>query len=306
MVNPHKEVPQKEVSLYTCLYVTNRCINDCDYCGFRRSNKNLERITLTPQEIRLEAESIKDTGVTNAILIGGTLPEKVYANLIMESAKILKETGLNPWIEFENLSIETLRALVEIGATKFLLFQETYNPKKYRHLHQNSPAKNDYETRMEKISLAIKAGFLEVGIGALFGLHNNYSQEITALTRHVRELQTESLSISVHAPTLRPAPGVTTHSLSDDEVKGIYASLRVNLPDAYLALSGRESETVRDSLFPLVDYIGTGGVPNPGGRTKYKTQYQKGDTQFELLDNRTPLEIREHLQRNGIKIVSKF
>nr|MBC8495812.1 radical SAM protein [archaeon] len=178
----------KEVSLYTCLYITNKCINDCGYCGYKKSNNSLNRIILTAEEVRVEAIAIRESGVNNVIIIGGTLEENEYKDLILETTKIALEEGLIPWIEFENLSFETLKELKAIGANHFILFQETYNEKIFSKLHQGVLKKN-FSARLEKMNEAINAGFKNIGIGALFGLTNNFDFEIQELCKHAKALQ---------------------------------------------------------------------------------------------------------------------
>ncbi|MEI6786386.1 MAG: 2-iminoacetate synthase ThiH, partial [Verrucomicrobiota bacterium] len=43
----------KVVRLFAPLYLSNECINSCQYCGFSRDNPIL-RVTLAPEEVRCE------------------------------------------------------------------------------------------------------------------------------------------------------------------------------------------------------------------------------------------------------------
>lgn len=296
------ELKSKVTSLYTCLYITNKCVNDCGYCGFRRSN-DLTRITLTLDEIKEEAKAIQKQGVTNVILIGGTLPEKQYKDLIIKGTKIVKEIGLIPWIEFENLSKDTLKELHEL-ANHFVLFQETYNKERYEKIHRNSPLKKDYFKRLKKIEQVIEAGFENITIGALFGLSTNYVDEISGLYNHAKSLHKKKRNVCISAPTLKSAPNLSiSENISYLEIEKIFTILRLALPEVSLALSGRENIDLRNRLFPIVDQIGTGGIPNPGGRTIYKKEYEKGDAQFTLYDTRTPQEVKNYLQDVGVRVI---
>jgi 2-iminoacetate synthase len=289
-------------SLYTCLYITNNCVNDCGYCGFRKSNAGLERITLSPDEIIDEARAIIDSGVTNAILIGGTIPEEQYKELIIDGTKSLRKLTLNPWIEFENLSHRALKEIQEAGADHFVLFQETYDRDRYTRLHSRNPLKRDYDARLRKVDEAIEAGFSNIGIGTLFGLNGDNVFEVLGLYHHARYLKDKGVGVCISVPTLKPAPGlsISPNRVSDEEIARIYTTLRLALPDTSLALSGREGINLRKRLFPIVDQIGSGGTPNPGGRTTHKEEYQRGDTQFKLYDTRSPKEVRRYLESTGI------
>lgn len=291
-------------SLYTCLYITNSCVNDCGYCGFRKSNADLERITLTSEEIRDEAKAIIDSGVTNAILIGGTIPEEQYKGLIIGGTESVRGLALNPWIEFENLSSEALREIQEAGADHFVLFQETYDRNRYVNLHSRSPLKRDYDARLRKVNEAIDAGFSNIGIGALFGLNGDNVFEVLGLYHHAWYLKDKGVGVCISVPTLKPAPGlsISPNRVSDEEITKICIVLRLALPEISLALSGREEIGLRNKLFPIVDQIGSGGTPNPGGRTSHKEEYQRGDTQFRLYDTRSPRELTQYLASKGIEL----
>ena len=294
------------VSFYTCLYITNSCMNDCGYCGYRRSNSELKRITLTVDNIVKEAEAIKKSGVSNVILIGGTLPEASYSSLILKGIEILGDCELNPWIEFENLSLSTLKRAKALGAEHFVLFQETYNREKYSKIHGLCGSKKDFDNRLGVVDLAVEAGIENINIGSLFGLTTNFCYEVQELYKHATRLNNEGVNVCISLPTLKDTKkylGVSSGDLIDNLIKA-YIVFRLALPNVSLAISGREEERIRNLLFSIVDQIGTGGAVNPGGRTVHKTQYFEGDRQFSLLDNRKPREIKEYLGRIGVDVVS--
>lgn len=286
---------------YTCLYISNKCENDCPYCGFRKSNAFLKRLTLNAKQVAEEAEAIKKIGIRNLILISGTIPEAEYKDLIIESVKILIEKKLNPWIEFENLSQDTLKELPKIGAKRFILFQETYDSS-YKQIHSKSPYKEDPDKRIQTINQAVEAGFKEIGIGALFGLNKDLLIEILGLYRHAKSLMNKGVKVSISFPRLTPAPGLSINlpPHRPDYLEKAIIILRLAIPKVSLALSGREYPEFRDELFGVVDEIGSSGVPNPGGRTVFKDYYQRGDTQFSLFDKRKPKEIEKLLKKKKI------
>jgi Thiamine biosynthesis enzyme ThiH and related uncharacterized enzymes len=48
--------------LFAPLYVGNKCTNSCTYCGFKVSNHDTLRQTLTLDEVRAEVEALTDEG----------------------------------------------------------------------------------------------------------------------------------------------------------------------------------------------------------------------------------------------------
>ena len=50
------------IVLFAPLYVGNYCVNNCVYCGFRSSNKEQVRTTLTDEELVRNVEALEDDG----------------------------------------------------------------------------------------------------------------------------------------------------------------------------------------------------------------------------------------------------
>ena len=48
--------------MFAPMYLTNACVNNCLYCAFRRDNKDLDRKTLTVEEIGYEATALIKQG----------------------------------------------------------------------------------------------------------------------------------------------------------------------------------------------------------------------------------------------------
>ena len=59
------------IVLFAPLYIGNQCTNDCEYCGFRVSNKDAVRRTLSDEEIVHEVEALEDNGQKRLILVYG-------------------------------------------------------------------------------------------------------------------------------------------------------------------------------------------------------------------------------------------
>ncbi|MGB8359335.1 MAG: radical SAM protein, partial [Bacteroidales bacterium] len=70
-----KKVYGNRIVLFAPLYLGNKCSNNCQYCGFRTSNKDASRKTLTDEEIRGEVEALEDNGQKRLILVYGEHPE---------------------------------------------------------------------------------------------------------------------------------------------------------------------------------------------------------------------------------------
>ncbi|MBC8494728.1 hypothetical protein H8D36_01080, partial [archaeon] len=117
--------------------------------------------------------------------------------------------------------------------------------------------------------------------------------EIQELCKHAKALQNKGANAMISLATLNQA------KVSSKELQRITAKIRLALPNISIMVSGRERE--RDKLFPLIDYVGTGGVTFPGGRTVHKNS-ESLVKQFNLGDTRTPKEIISFLKSININV----
>lgn len=291
-------------TFYTCSYLTSDCINDCGYCPYRHSNPALQRVTLSLPELIDDIDAVQELGHTNIIFIGGTLPEEQYKQLIIDGTHYAVAKGMQPWIEFENLSEKTLTELCSTGAETFLLFQESYKQSVFAAYHRTSPLKKDYIKRLQTQDRALAAGFSHLGIGALFGLHTDFLYELLGLYNHAKYLEEQGAFVFISTPTIKKGTAFFPKlGIAEEDLERILITLRLALPNVSLALSARESIPFRDRVFGIVDHIGYGGAPFPGGRRTHHVAYSAGQTQFHLDDMRTRAQLETVLKERGISFV---
>jgi len=78
--------------------------------------------------------------------------------------------------------------------------------------------------------------------------------------------------------------------------------MRIILPDAGLLLSTREPAELRDRIFPLgITVMSAGSRTNPGGYGNLDI----ADSQFDVVDERSPDEISVMLRSKGFDPVWK-
>ena len=177
-------------------------------------------------------------------------------------------------------------------------------------------------------SAVTQAGFRRIGIGALFGLAP-WQGEALALAAHVEYLLKHcwQAQISVSLPRLRPAAGgfAPRFTMSDRELAQLVCALRITFPQVAIVLSTRERASLRDALVPLgVTMMSAGSHTEPGGYTGQGTanlhrtvrgkivapEFANGldqiaTGQFEISDDRLPMEVAAALRRRGFEPVWK-
>ena len=207
-------------------------------------------------------------------------------------------------IETQPFDEESYRRLADAGVDGVTLYQETYHQDTYKQMHPSGP-KSDFNSRIEAISAAGKAGMRFLGIGALLGLYD-WRFEAVSLINHARELQKKfwQSHITISFPRIRDcASGFNMpYPVSDRELVQMIVVLRLALPDAGLVISTRENPRLRDHLLKLgITHMSAGSVTSPGGYTRDK----KAQEQFHIEDNRSPSIVAEMIVNAGYQPVWK-
>jgi 2-iminoacetate synthase len=316
----------KTMRLFAPLYLSNECVNNCQYCGFSRDNPILRR-TLSLEEVKREATHLASLGFRNLLLVSGEHPKFVSNGYLQSVLETLAPLIPSLSLEIAPLETEDYQPLCAAGAEGLVVYQETYHPDVYAQLHTAGP-KKDFDWRVECPERAYAAGFRRIGIGALFGLVE-WREEAMKLAEHVEYLLRRCwrAQLTVSLPRLRPAAGgfVPRYSLNDRDFVQLLCAFRVTFPQIGLVLSTREPAPLRDALMPMgITLMSAGSRTDPGGYTgvtpdslhlTVRGKFQQPNTpchqgthaegQFEIDDTRSPAEIAETLRNLGLEPVWK-
>ncbi|HNZ53277.1 MAG TPA: [FeFe] hydrogenase H-cluster radical SAM maturase HydG [bacterium] len=292
--------------LFAPLYVSNMCNNECLYCAFKRSNREITRRTLTQEEIRHEVEALVSQGHKRVLLVSGeglgrsALDYTLQAIDTIYSTKVGKGEIRRINVNIAALEVDDFRKLKDAKIGTYQLFQETYNINTYKKMHVAGP-KSDYAYHLGAMDRAMEAGIQDVGVGILFGLED-YRFEVMALLQHIAHLE-ERFGFGVHTisvPRLEPATGsdVSVHppyDIDDTTFKKIIAILRITVPYTGIILSTRETaETRRNAIEMGISQISAGSRTNPGGYSD-----ENSAEQFSLGDHRSLEEVILDIAKMG-------
>jgi len=321
----------KVICLFAPLYLSNECINACQYCGFSRGNPIL-RVTLTPEEVRREARALLEQGFRNILLVSGEHPKFVSTDYMARCVSLLHEEVPSLSLEVGPMETADYRPLVQAGGEGLVVYQETYDRAVYGVMHTAGPKRN-FEWRMETPERAYAAGFRRLGIGALYGL-GDWRFEAISVAAHAAYLLRNcwKAQLTLSLPRLRPCAGEfqpLTH-LSDRDLVQLVCAFRLMFPDVGLVLSTRESAKLRNGLFPLgITLISAGSHTEPGGytgagkETLHHTEHGRivelgssewaspdhrpvrATSQFQIADERSPREVADVIRQLGYEPVWK-
>ncbi len=302
-----KDIYGNRVVVFAPLYVSNYCVNNCKYCGYKLENKFARR-KLTDDEIREEVRILEKMGHKRIALEAGEDPVNCDIDYIIHAMKTIysevseKSNIRRINVNIASTTIENYGKLKKADIGTYILFQETYHKPTYEDMHPKCK-KSDYEYHLTAFDRAMQGGVDDVGAGVLFGLAN-YKFEVLALMMHNQHLE-DQYGVGFHTisvPRIKKAEGmemVEFNNLIDDETfKKIVAILRIAVPFTGIIISTRESQEVRNELLHHgVSQISAGSCTGVGG---YKENEEGHDVQqFQISDERSPIEVIKGLIRDG-------
>jgi len=302
-----KNVYGNRIVLFAPLYIGNKCVNNCEYCGFKASNKDAIRKTLSDDEIIKEVEALEDNGQKRLILVYGEHPH-YSPEYIAHTVDLVYGVKKGPGeirrvnINAAPLDIEGFKTVKASGIGTYQVFQETYHPESYKKYHLGGH-KKDYKNRLTSLDRAMEAGIDDVGIGALFGLHD-WRFEVLALVRHTNHLEA-CYNVGPHTisfPRLQDASMINKddrYIVSDDEFTRLVAILRLAVPYTGMILTARENEKIRKEVLHYgVSQIDGGTKIELGNYSQDETQNEAQNLnkeQFKINDDRSLADVIDEL-----------
>jgi 2-iminoacetate synthase len=303
-----KRIYGNRIVLFAPLYVGNKCSNNCQYCGFRATNTETVRKTLSDSDLIKEVEALEDNGQKRLILVYGEHPE-YSAEFIAHTVKLvygirkghgeIRRVNINA----APFDIEGFRKVGEAGIGTYQVFQETYHPEAYSWYHLGGK-KKDFEWRLTSLDRAQEAGIDDVGIGALFGLYD-WRFEVLGLVRHTNHLEA-CYNVGPHTisfPRIKDALSLNIradYSVNDSDFRKLVAILRLAVPYTGLILTAREAPEVRREVMEYgVSQIDGGTKIELGSYSDIKNEDQNlNREQFRINDPRSLSEVIDELLEN--------
>jgi 2-iminoacetate synthase len=323
----------KVIRLFAPLYLSNECVNNCTYCGFSRDNPIL-RVTLSLDEMRREAEALKQQGFRNLLLVAGEHPKFVSNHYLHDCIAALHPEWPSISLEVGPMETAEYRPLVAAGADGLVVYQETYDRKVYAEMHTSGPKRN-FDWRLETPERAYAAGFRRLGISPLYGLAD-WRYEALSAAAHADYLLRNcwKAALTISTVRIRPCAGefqALTH-ITDRELAQLICAIRLMFPDVGIVLSTREVPKIRDGLIKLgVTMMSAGARTEPGGYTgagrenlhhtergiikqlasgasewaPIEGHATNATGQFNVADERSPREVAERIRKLGYEPVWK-
>lgn len=150
---------------------SNRCNKNCYYCGIRHLNKEVDRYTVTDEEVLHIAQIVMENHYDSMVIQTGECTGKHFTSHITELIYKIKELSdgkIGITLSCGEQSPEIYREWFDAGAHRYLLRIEASNRELYAKLHPNNTL-HDYNARLRCLDELKKAGY-QVGTGVMIGV----------------------------------------------------------------------------------------------------------------------------------------
>ena len=187
----------KNVYIRGIVEFSNRCGNDCFYCGIRKSNDKVQRYTLSDDVILDCCETGYQNGIRTFVLQSGEAVEldlEHLCDLVRSIKSRFDDCAVT--LSLGELSFDEYASLRQAGADRYLLRHETADKVHYGKMH---PKSMSLENRMECLRNLKKLGF-QTGCGIMTGSPFQSAETLAQDMLFMESLQPEMMGIGPFIP----------------------------------------------------------------------------------------------------------
>ncbi len=222
------------VFLYGFIYFSTYCRNDCAFCYYRRSNREVNRYRKTEQQIVETAVKLAESGVHLLDLTMGEDPlyfsNDNFEELIALSGAVKETAGLPVMISPGVVPAAALKQFDNIGVDWYACYQETHN----RELYEKLRLEQDFDERLAAKRDAHEMGML-IEEGLLVGLEET-SSDIYSSFETMADLAADQIRVMSFVPQ-RGTPLESRPAQSPLKELKIIAIMRLLFPDRLIPAS---------------------------------------------------------------------
>ncbi len=234
---------------------SNICALDCNYCGIRKSNKNVHRYQLEKDEVVSAAKWCAERGYGSLVLQSGERTDKHFVDYVCDLLRGVKEAskseqlpnGLGITLSIGEQSKEDYQRLFDAGAHRFLLRIESTNRTLFDKIHPHSQS---FEKRIEAMQTLREVGY-QVGTGVMIGLPDQTLEDLAGDILFFKEQDVDMIGMGpylVHRDTPMADYYATWLERKDEITKlalKMIATTRIVLKDVNIA-----STTALETIHP--------------------------------------------------------
>lgn len=279
--------------------ISNRCRNNCYYCGIRKENRNIARYELTQEEILACCREGYQIGFRTFVLQGGEAPEAKDDRIAETVTAIRREfPDCAITLSLGERSRQAYERFFQAGANRYLLRHETHNEQHYRKLH---PAEMSLAHRLQCLDQLKEIGY-QVGTGIMVGSPHQTIDHLVQDIRFIEQFRPEMIGMGPFIPHHDTVFATSPPGNMELTLK-LLSIFRLMLPDALipattalatLAPNGRERGILAGANVVMPN------LSPPAQRAKYSLYDNKASMGAEAAEGLKRLE--EELKSIGYEI----
>jgi len=220
---------------------SNHCSKNCFYCGIRSGNQQVERYSMTDDEILDAARFAYKNGYGSVVLQSG---ENTGASFVNRIAKVIKEIKkqsdhkLGVTLSLGEQSKEVFQKWFDAGAHRYLLRIEASGKGLYQKIHP-SDKNHDFETRRACLKNLKSIGY-QVGSGVMIGLPYQTLEDLAGDLLFFREFDIDMVGMGPYVehpdtPLFQYRNQIPSKHCRYTLALKMIAILRIMMPDINIA-----------------------------------------------------------------------
>ena len=177
--------------------ISNRCRNNCLYCGIRKSNTMVSRYSLSRETILSCCREGYALGFRTFVLQGGedlSQTDDWITDIVSTIKHEFPDCAIT--LSLGEKSLATYQRFFEAGATRYLLRHETFNEAHYRELH---PSGMNREHRLLCLEWLKIIGY-QTGTGIMVGSPGQTIDHLVEDIQFIERFQPEMIGIGPFIP----------------------------------------------------------------------------------------------------------
>lgn len=286
-----KEYVGDDVHLRGLIEFSNICRNNCLYCGIRKSNAQVCRYRLQPEEIIKTAQNAANIGFKTIVMQSGE-------DLFFDTPKMchiieeIKKLDVAVTLSIGERSYEEYKAFREAGADRYLMRIETTDKDLYHKLDPNM----SWDHRHECLMMIKELGY-ELGSGIMVGLPEQSVESIADDLIYLKNIGVDMAGIGPFIPHPQ-TPLAEEKGGSLNLALRTMAVMRLMLPDINIPAT-----TAMESLHPQGRIMALQSGANVVMPNVTDTEYRKLYELYpgKICQNDTPAHCRSCI---ALKILS--
>ena len=183
---------------------SNYCINDCYYCGIRKSNTSVSRYILKKDEIIESAMWSIKQGYGSVVLQSGERSDNEFIEFVCDVVREIKEksksdvlpNGAGITLCVGEQTLDNYKKLFSAGAHRYLLRIESTNPEIFSKIH---PPYQSLDNRIKCLDYLKEAGF-QVGTGVMIGIPGQTNQDLARDILFLKDIDIDMIGMGPFIP----------------------------------------------------------------------------------------------------------